>query len=406
MLRCIFDERIEIEEGLLVRVTNARWSTKRYGSGNMDVFKIYEDGRSLCRNLCFSKLGGYLLEDNECDEIWGEPIIKCKKFHYGFGYYAQDDEIAMVIGKYPGFRWMLEKGKNKDGYITIAKLWKFLNAWKRWPESERLINGGYEKLATSESFAKATYLKQKKMAEYLRTHSEIVNPGYGELLEIMKTGIAQWQYKMKKSYRLPQDVMDYYIRLMSKEENKCFETANSIHAFYNDYIGIVKEAGHDIKDNYWKFPSDLKKAHDKVMIEVERVKAAKLRKKNSEFVAAVKKFVKKKINVGNLEVRVPTNINEVVHQAEVLHQCLINADYTSKVCKGDCLLVFIMCNGEPLATAELDKEGKVIQFYGDEKGHDIDKMKPSDEANNALQKWIKTFKPKIRAVRSKVKEAA
>ena len=49
-----------------------------------------------------------------------------------------------------------------------------------------------------------------------------------------------------------------------------------------------------------------------------------------------------------------------------------------------------------LATAEIDRRGKVVQFYGDERVRIDEMMKPCKEAEEALGKWIKEFKPRIR----------
>lgn len=405
MIRSIFEERIEMEKGVLVRVTNARWATKRDGSGDMDVFKIYEDGRELCRNLCYTRLGGYLLEDVMPDE-WSEPLMKCQKFHDGFGNAILTAEKDLLTKKYPGFRWMLQKGEDYQRGMQIAEAWELLNAWKRWPESERLLNGGYWKLAVSKRFAEAPYLEQKRMAEYLKTHPGIVDPGYSELLSLMKSGMAQWQYRMMKRFRLSKDILEYYSRqLLNCAEEYRTDKARELHHLYNDYLDMARTVGHDTEDPYWKYPKDLKKAHDKAMKENERIKARKERKKQKAYLDAVKKYLGKELDVDGLRVYVPGNVDEIVHQAEGLHQCLVYADYIGKVAEYGCLLVFIKRNGEPMATAELDKNGKVVQFYGDELTHDTDKMKPGKECESALNKWISKFRPRIRKPKN-IKEVA
>lgn len=69
---------------------------------------------------------------------------------------------------------------------------------------------------------------------------------------------------------------------------------------------------------------------------------------------------------------------------------------------GKALLLFVRCNGRPMATAELDNSGKIVQFYADE--HDRENMKPTPEAESAVNEWIKKFKPKFRT--RKIREAA
>lgn len=43
--------------------------------------------------------------------------------------------------------------------------------------------------------------------------------------------------------------------------------------------------------------------------------------------------------------------------------------------------------------AELDRYGELVQFYADERGAN---MKPGKDAEDAINKWIRTFKPRIR----------
>jgi hypothetical protein len=73
----------------------------------------------------------------------------------------------------------------------------------------------------------------------------------------------------------------------------------------------------------------------------------------------------------------------------------MNVDY--ELLQRGCLLVFITTReGAPVATAEILPSGKVGQFYGDEGGRNIEKMKPGKKAQEALDAWLKKFKPKWR----------
>ena len=177
---------------------------------------------------------------------------------------------------------------------------------------------------------------------------------------------------------------------------------------YNDYIRMAKRAGHDVKDPYWKFPKQLKKAHDKVMKEVERIEAAERlamkaaatkreREKKKNFEKVVGKWIKKTVRKNGMVVSIPGDIQAVRTQAKKLHQCLVSCDYIGKMAEKKCLLVFIATRaGAPVATAEILPSGKVGQFYGDERARDINKMKPGKKAQEALDAWLKKFKPKWR----------
>ncbi|MBO4712575.1 MAG: hypothetical protein J5615_01615 [Fibrobacter sp.] len=71
----------------------------------------------------------------------------------------------------------------------------------------------------------------------------------------------------------------------------------------------------------------------------------------------------------------------------------MSADYIGKMADRRCLLVFIATKeGAPVATAEILPSGKVGQFYADER--DRSNMKPGKKAQEALDAWLKKFKPR------------
>lgn len=107
--------------------------------------------------------------------------------------------------------------------------------------------------------------------------------------------------------------------------------------------------------------------------------------------------MKKTLRKNGFVVSIPDSIKTVIKQAKVLHQCLVSADYIGKMADRRCLLVFISTKeGAPVATAEILPSGKVGQFYGDERARDINKTKPGKKAQEALDAWLKKFKPKWR----------
>ena len=410
MIRCVFEDRIELIDRHIVRVVNASWAeNKRKGikSGNMDVFSQYDDGREECReNLCYVYMGRYLLEDPMHPGKWGKPLMDCNALKTPCVNASSvftnigNTEIETVKERYPGFRWMLDKILANRPGVQVAEAFEYLKAWLLWPECERLYNGGFYKLTLSSQFAQATYRKQCEIMQYLKQHPEIQDPGFGEILTLMKSGMSQDDYYMTKRYHIGADLLKYLHAQMRKgtvfKEDYSLE---ALYGVYKDYIGMVASNGHDKKQDYWKYPSDLREAHNKVMREAANIKAATLKKRQEKYTAAVKKFIGKTVEDGNIRVFVPESVEEISLQASVLHQCLVTADYIGKVIDRKCLLVFLVLDGRPMATAELDRYGELVQFYADERGSD---MKPGKDAEDALNKWIRTFKPRIR----KIKEAA
>ena len=159
---------------------------------------------------------------------------------------------------------------------------------------------------------------------------------------------------------------------------------------YRDYADMVKEAGHDLRDRYWRFPKSLKRAHDKVMAEVANIRAAKkaeeLRQKGLKYLEAVKAWIGSDMEMKNgWRVYVPESAEDIVRQADALKQCLVSADYIGKVIKGECVLVFVRFRGRPVATAEILPGGKLGQFYGNEA--DRNRCKPTKAATVAFDAW-------------------
>lgn len=403
MIRCIFEDRLEIIKGHVVRVVNASWSENRrrgIKEGRMDIFREYDDGREEVRNLAYSPMSGYLLYDT-VPERWSKPCINVRALKVPeissnkVFTNISAEEREMVERTHPGFRWFMSKILDRRPGTTCAEVFEFLKAWILWPECERLYNGGYYKLALSRTFAQATYRKQCEIMQYLKQHPEIQDPGFGEILSLMKSGLSQDDYWMIKRYRISADTLKYLHAQLRK--GTCFSeeySLEALHGTYQDYIYTAKQCGHDVTTPYWMYPGDLRKAHDKVMEEKAHLDEAKLMKRNAKYAVAVKKFLGKVFDEGDIRVYVPESVKDINMQATKLHQCLVTADYIGKVIDGKCLLVFLSCKGRPLATAELDRNGKLQQFYGDER--DRYNMKPDRAAEAALDAWCKKFKPKWR----------
>ena len=271
MIRAILEDRIGRIGHKVVRIVNASWSgNKRSGikAGNMDVYRQYDDGREEVRNLAVSSMGGYFLYDTKPDS-WGKPWIDCRALRephinsYMVFTNLGATEYAQIVDRHPGFRWMLDKILAKRPGVQVAEVIEYIRAWVRWPECERLYNGEYFRLCLSESFAVASYRKQCEIMQYLKQHPEIRDPGFGEILTLMKSGMSQDDYYMTKRYHIGADLLKYlHAQLRKGTVFKEDYSLEALYGVYKDYIGMVESNGHDKKQDYWKYPSDLREAHD------------------------------------------------------------------------------------------------------------------------------------------------
>ena len=165
-------------------------------------------------------------------------------------------------------------------------------------------------------------------------------------------------------------------------------------------LSMASSQGHDIEDEYWKYPNDPHAMHDRLLQvkqELERIrKEQELEKEKiywKELPVIQNKVLKHPVDLGNdYMLFMPTTYEEYNKAAELLHQCILAAGYYKKVAKGQSLLFMIWKDGNPSSTLELSYDNKLLQFYGNEL--DRNNCKPSEYEQEAITKWLINFKPK------------
>ena len=127
-------------------------------------------------------------------------------------------------------------------------------------------------------------------------------------------------------------------------------------------------------------------------IAAKKARAREAKAKERNFKKFAGEFCKSVSTACGLVAYIPQTFGKVSDHAKALHQCLTYADYTGKMAKRDCLLVFISdVAGKSVATAEIAPNGNVVQFYADEDREETEDMKPTAEAQTVLEKWLKDF---------------
>lgn len=401
MIRAQFTDYIVAQGGKIVRYVKASWpATRSHNRGKVEVYRIDEDGEEKIRYLDYRPVAGYMVDmDFETDE-WYNISGNCRALRTGTNVWSTpltDDEKDAILTVHPEFKWTLQKA----GEVRPAKAMKLLIAWKKDHKTELLVGAHLDNLVANGNFLRMKNERQKAVLAFIRKTPGAERWTLAKILFVMHGHTAE-EYDSWRSFRSSYGLgcaFDVY---------KYLDGNKFALDMYNDYIRTAKKCGHDIKDNYWKFPKELKKAHDKVMREYDRIvearriaekaaatKREKEKKKNFEKEAG--KWIKKTVRKNGMVVSIPGDIQAVRTQAKKLHQCLVSGDYIGKMADKHCLLVFITTRaGAPVATAEILPSGKVGQFYGDESARDIEKMKPGKKAQEALDAWLKKFKPKWR----------
>ena len=406
MIRCTFTDYIVKQGKHIYRYVKATWpKTRTHDRGHVTVYRQREDGKEEVRHLAFAPMMGYaVFEDMSQDNEWAKPIMNCAALRTGMNVFSgcvTEEERESMEEAFPGFKWTLQKA----GDVYCAKAMKLLQEWVKDSRVELLVGAGFDNLVGNGTFSRMTKEKQKQVLAFVRDTEGAKNWTLQKVLFAMKGGDPN-EYDRWKSFR------DSWGRSFSWEGYNYLKAHKGENkAYYHDYFEMAKECGHDMKDPYWYAPKNLQKAHDKVLKEVERVREARreratleLIKKQQEeektkfakFRRFAKRFQKLQINTDGFKVYVPGEVDDIVKQAEILHQCLISCDYIRKMASRRSVLVFITNDkGKRIATAEIMPDGKVGQFYGDERSEK--KLHPGKQAQAALDKWVRKFK------RSKIK---
>ena len=435
---CEYVDRIEIEYDYetetryLVRVVNARYKEK-----SLDVMREIESGvlddelYFWYRNIEFSNMGGYLVSfpgevyryrysldkyTVKCED-WGDCAVKynlwCKNL-------IDKESEANIIELYPNFKYVLKKMNPDDK--RIERIMELLATWKKHPEIEGLCQLGFYEIALNGHLFKLTAPKRKQIIKWIMEHKDAVeHPQYMKLVHIQK----MIKYKLTVDEYIDWDknhpIISSYSRhgynrttwncdiptffYLKKHGFKDYKT-QEIARLYHDYLNMAKQAGHDMTDKYWLYPSDINKAHAKVMEELANLKITASALQGDYLKAVMQPLADKfNANVDGYDIFLPTDIETIKKQCDALYQCLLRNNYVNNVLMQDEILVFIWKDGKPMATAQVFYDKKVGQFYADERGHSRgESCEPSEEIKNAFKKWLSTFEPyKVKAERKKEK---
>lgn len=420
-----YEEEVFIEDARVTRVVYGIWR------GNKVAVYLEDDDRNYyIKNIEFVYMNGWLMS------VPGETIRK-----YGQTYTVQDEEWdkyceplnmwatygqkelvkrmeELCIELYPDFVYVTKKWTA----VTTAQLMEALSIWKEHPDIELLLAMGFEELAFSPAFYRLGEEKKKAYCRWILKNPECKNITYKKLQTIMCHNLSfkEWNdYQdflnhgwYSEKFRISYPIYKYLAKQIEKDPGF---SPDEIMKLYDDYKAMAVRAGHNLKEQYWKYPSHLKAAHDKVMEEVrlieeakriarEKAKAEEARKNQKRLKQLAKKFKDLPELVNGYSIFISTDYDVWLKQAEVLHQCICAGGYFQKMANGDCTIIFIQKDGQPIATAEILSTGKLNQFYADERSGTPGGSLPSAEVKAAFNKWLENV-PKTKFKRNKRKAA-
>ena len=402
-----YSEEFFIENGLIYRIVYGYWKEHC-----VPIYMENDEPDYFIRNIDHVYLNGWLMsvpgeKVRSCgttytvkDEDWyryREPLY----FHDTKNYKQNVKKLAgLIVELYPAFQYVL----NKWTPVSTPQLMEALVIWKEHPDVEFLLATGFENLAFSPAFMR---LGDKKKKAYCRWISHNLDKNfitYKTLQTIMCHGITYEQFHDYQIFLSNSDYSDkiqisypiykYLVKQLKKDPGY---TSGELINLYEDYKAMARRAGHNLKDDYWKFPQHLKKAHDKVMEEVARIeeaerlakeakKAEEKRKKSLVLKALKKKYKDVPQLIDGYSIFISTDYEEWKKQAAELNQCICAGGYYQRMANGEFTIIFIQKDGIPQATAQIMPDGKINQFYGNERNRDD--CLPSGPVREAFNKWL------------------
>ncbi len=380
----------------------------RTRKGMLETARINEQGETDYNSLLISMCGYSIdLDETYTDRKWwgfAKPSGKGNRarreavFWKSLTVFSKADK-KIILRKYPDFRYVLKKMLMiyQCGWIYECKVFYTLIEWLKNPAmTETLLSLKCTDLIGNRNFLRMKPSLQKAYLKHLRESEDGAN--LDEWLTMRKYKLSYEEVRRYKCLRSSYHY--YYSKWINMKDfkylNKKNITENEDLRLWGDMLKMAERLGHDINDPYWRYPKDIEERHDQLMqiIDEERYRREMEYKEKhkierqkfiKKFYAEGKKWRKCKVEAEGYDIFVPVEPYEVERQAKCLNQCLIACGYDKRMSNGECLLVFLRRKGEPMATAEINQQGKTVQFRRDQKNYA--ESQATDDMKKALDKW-------------------
>lgn len=407
---------IKVENGHVVRYVEAQYFGQRDIPSDIVCYKEDDEGNAWCRNLYQSMWGGYTVAfpgqpfnknsswyyDDSIAEV--EEWRECNRKHLGYSnelYPASCTDA--IIELYPDFKYMFKKYQ----FSNLRDVMDKLIIWRKHPEIELMLAAGFEKLAMNKSLYRMKPENRKAIARFCRDNQDAHMLTLNEIRECMKhpgeEGLWVGFFNLFPSYERKnwQKATNDYFGLFDIDDYKYLVRKGKVGSegryLLYDYRRMLTNSAHNENDPYWKYPKDLQKAHDKLLNEENRRRAAEARlaeksKEKQEKVKLqnlqkiVKKYSKYNYEAEGYSIYITNNLEDWQKQADELHQCILWADYPLKISQKKCLLFFIRKEDKPVATVEILPGKKIGQFYANET--DRNNCKPDEVVTALVNNWV------------------
>ena len=421
--KCDYFLRFEIENGNELVLINQACYKQDYEIQDykykLDIYKYnLTTKKAYVRygNVHYVNMGGWLVDfpNTKCKTRYGsyygynhiiplcdyEETSRINGLEYGRLEMNYDSIKELFLKSKPELKYLLNKIDFYNPRMTIWKLLDLIDMWYLHPvEVETLAYLGFYNIATNKSLYRLGKAKKKEIINALKYFND--DRGMLSLITVqnfIKSGMKydEWYtYMCWNNWRTQGRGID------DVETFRYCQRKNIDKYRYHDMLTMALNQGHDIEDEYWRFPNDPNEMHDRLLEtkqELERIEREKELEREKQYWMQLKKIAKKNkldsgVDLGNgYTLFMPYEYEQYKKSADELHQCILASKYYSKVARGQSLLIMIWHDGKPSSTCEIDFNKKILQHYGNEL--DRANCKPTEFEQEAIKQFLATFKPK------------
>lgn len=250
-------------------------------------------------------------------------------------------------------------------------------------------------------------------AQWERKHEDIDDTTFQWLVQIGHQGFPE-QMKEMLEHMSPKQIRNYVMR--QQEEQYKGKSEGTVISQYADYYRMCQKAGKKLDDAMVYRPKELKRRHDEMVAEIERlqaqIKADEYSKKFSEAEKVLGNIREKFEYVGDgFFIKVPEKIVDIVSEGNYLHHCAGATDrYFDRIKQNETYICFLRKIEEPdipFYTIEVEPGGTIRQHRGmyDEEP-ELDKVKPFlKEWQQEIRKRMSKKDHELAAVSKEKREA-
>ena len=342
--------------------------TKTHGIRVKEVVKEYLDGKMFIHgDLYFcgaagykvkwenGKYNGYYMPHNT-DDTWYEVSYK-KRLGISAVNLFDAKAVQELFSKYIPYFFYSEN--------ICLNVIEYAIRYKEYNAVEMLAKAGFGFLAKDKRVLKLD--KQKKKAlikwlndpvnkEYAQEYPESLN--YNIISQCIKQGINIDDWCHNRDMERYQKVFKNfgftvtldYCDVVYKYLNNGRIVQNIGLRDYVDYLSMAKELGLDINAKNVAFPIDAARAHDQLKSRKSKAETRIINKKLKDIKNILQKY---QLSYKGLSIVIPENRQDFIKWGEKLHIYVGNYDYDKKMVKGDCIILMVCLNDQPLECCEL-----------------------------------------------------